>query len=228
MVNFIAQLKQFEVMEIQQLRKEFNQLLDKINEHSERFTDKDYFPSLEASVMLSKINKLQELAAVLKFAVELNEEEAGQKRRNFNQAQRELKVEKSTIEEPQATTEEEQIVLIDEVIKIEEEVLAVAEELKVEDKVENKDSSSSVSDKFSQTPIASLKDAFSLNDRYLFANELFNKDMNLFNEAIKVLDACENEVIAMGKLNEFGATYDWDLENEHLLSLQNKVQRRFL
>jgi hypothetical protein len=85
-----------------------------------------------------------------------------------------------------------------------------------------------VSDKFSQTPIASLKDAFSLNDRYLFANELFNKDMNLFNEAIKVLDACENEVIAMGKLNEFGATYDWDLENDHLLSLQNKVQRRFL
>jgi DNA mismatch repair ATPase MutS len=216
-------------MEIQQLRKEFNQLLDKINQHSERFTDEDHFPSLEASVMLSKINKLQELAAVLKFAIELNEEEAGQKRRNYQQAQRELKTE-AVIEEIVEATEEEQIILIDEVIEIEEEVLAVVEEIKndVEVEEEQQELKSSVSDKFSQTPISSLKDAFSLNDRYLFANELFNKDMNLFNEAIKTLDACENEVIAMGKLNEFGATYDWDLENEHLLSLQNKVQRRFL
>jgi hypothetical protein len=215
-------------MEIQQLRKEFNQLLEKINQHSERFTDKEYVPSLEASVILSKINKLQEIAAVLKFAIELNEDEAGQKRRNYNQEQRELKAEEMIVEAPQVKTEEEQIVLIDEAIEMEEEALAVAEELKVDVKVEKKDSSSSVSDKFSQTPISSLKDAFSLNDRYLFANELFNKDMNLFNDAIKTLDACENEVVAMGKLNEFGATYDWDLENEHLLSLQNKVQRRFL
>ena len=216
-------------MEIQQLRKEFNQLLDKINQHSDRFTDADHFPSLEASVMLSKINKLQELAAVLKFAIELNEEEAGQKRRNYQQAQRELKTEE-IVEEIIEAPEETQIDLIDEVIEIEEEVLAVVEEIKndVEIKEQNLDASASVSDKFSQTPIASLKDAFSLNDRYLFANELFNKDMNLFNEAIKVLDDCENEVIAMGKLNEFGATYNWDLENDHLLSLQNKVQRRFL
>ena len=216
-------------MEIQQLRKEFNQLLDKINQHSERFTDADHFPSLEASVMLSKINKLQELTAVLKFAIELNEEEAGKKRRDFQQAQRELKTEE-IVEEIVDAPEEKQIELIDEVIEIEEEVLAVVEEIKNDVEVEEKQQElkSSVSDKFSQTPIASLKDAFSLNDRYLFANELFNKDMNLFNEAIKVLDACENEVIAMGKLNELGATYDWDLENEHLLSLQNKVQRRFL
>lgn len=216
-------------MEIQQLRKEFNQLLDKINQHSERFTDADHFPSLEASVMLSKINKLQELTAVLKFAIELNEEEAGKKRRDFQQAQRELKTEE-IVEEIVDAPEEKQIELIDEVIEIEEEVLAVVEEIKndVEVEEEQQELKSSVSDKFFQTPIASLKDAFSLNDRYLFANELFNKDMNLFNEAIKALDACENEVIAMGKLNEFGATYDWDLENEHLLSLQNKVQRRFL
>jgi hypothetical protein len=169
------------------------------------------------------------LAAVLKFAIELNEEEAGQKRRNYQQAQRELKTEE-IVEEIVDVAEEKQIDLIDEIIEIEEEVLAVVEEIKNDVEVEEKQQElkSSVSDKFSQTPIASLKDAFSLNDRYLFANELFNKDMNLFNEAIKELDACENEVIAMGKLNEYGATYDWDLENEHLLSLQNKVQRRFL
>jgi hypothetical protein len=219
-------------MEIQELRKEFNQLLDKINQHSDRFTDKDYFPSLEASVMLSKINKLQELAAVLKFAIELNEEQASHKRRNYQQEQRELKKE-AIIEELIEAPEEVQIELIDEAIKIEEEkevipVQEAEESKKLEAKEVKENGQNSVSDKFSQTPIASLKDAFSLNDRYLFANELFNKDMTLFNEAIKTLDACENEVIAMGKLNEFGATYDWDLENEHLLMLQNKVQRRFL
>ena len=219
-------------MEIQELRKEFNQLLDKINQHSDRFTDKDYFPSLEASVMLSKINKLQELAAVLKFAIELNEEQASHKRRNYQQEQRELKKE-ALIEELIEAPEEVQIDLIDEAIKIEEEkevipVQEAEESKKLEAKEVKENGQNSVSDKFSQTPIASLKDAFSLNDRYLFANELFNKDMTLFNEAIKTLDACENEVIAMGKLNEFGATYDWDLENEHLLMLQNKVQRRFL
>lgn len=219
-------------MEIQELRKEFNQLLDKINQHSDRFTDKDYFPSLEASVMLSKINKLQELAAVLKFAIELNEEQASHKRRNYQQEQRELKKE-AIIEELIEAPKEVQIELIDEAIKIEEEkevipVQEAEEAKKLEAKEVKENGQNSVSDKFSQTPIASLKDAFSLNDRYLFANELFNKDMTLFNDAIKTLDACENEVIAMGKLNEFGATYDWDLENEHLLMLQNKVQRRFL
>src|SRR3989338_7362486 len=120
-------------MEIEQLRKEFNLVLANITEHSERFTGSDHLPALEVSVMMSKINKLQEIAAILKHTIHTKEE----KRRSFH------KVEPSIVSEIKSSTT----------------------------------SKSSISDKFLHTPIASLKDAFSLNDRYLFANELFKKDM---------------------------------------------------
>lgn len=209
-------------MEIQQLRKEFNQLLDKINKHSELFTDKEHFPSLEASVMLSKINKLQEIAAVLKYTVELKEDEINTKRKNFQQEQKQsIKVDEVEPEQPKVE-EVIQPVMQEEPIKVEDKKEVVIE------KTQENSPSSSIGDKFSQTPISSLKDAFTLNDRYLFANELFNKDMNLFNEAIKSLDSCENDEAALALLKEFGIKYNWHLENEQFLSLQNKVERRFL
>ncbi len=213
-------------MEIQQLRKEFNQQLEKINQQSERFTEQSHLPSLEASVILSKITKLQEIAAVLKYTIEQNEDKTNQKRRDYQQAvRREDAKEEPILEEKEENDEiaEPKEGIIESTTIINEEVIAIDEKEKGED-----NSASSIGDKLSESPIVSLKDAFSLNDRYLFANELFNKDMTLFNEAIKVLDAAENEILAMDKLRELGISLNWDLEDENLISLQNMVQRRFL
>lgn len=214
-------------MEIQQLRKEFNQLLDKINQQSERFTDEAHLPSLEVSVMMSKINKLQEVTAVLKYATEHMEGRANQKRKIFDAQLNEDRLEASNAikKEQEEQKAAEEIVLDEPEIEaaIPEKLVPVQELPKTEKKPE-----SSLGDKFLETPIASLKDAFSLNDRYLFANELFKKDMALFNEMITKLDNCNNIEEAMLIVEKASSALNWDLESENVLSLHNKVQRRFI
>ncbi len=207
-------------MEIEQLRKEINQVLANITEHSERFTGKDYLPALEISVLMSKINKLQELAAVLKYKIQQKEE--GRRA--------------SSKTEQRATKEEPIPVVVEELIEVNPEPISEPQpeiteptiEVKEEIKPATKTTKSSVSDKFLHTPLALLKDAFSLNDRYLFANELFKKDMALFNDTVKNIDACNSLIEAQEILTKSKAALNWDNENERVISFYNLVERRFL
>lgn len=213
-------------MEIQQLRKEFNELLAKINQHSERFTCEDHLPSLEVSVLISKVQKLQEVAIVLKYSIEQKEEKLIQ-RRNLQSTSNEIEKEILTVKE-EVVVEEQPEEIIEGKVELKEEKAPkneVVTEVK-EPVVET--AKNSVGDKFLQTPIASLKDAFSLNDRYLLANELFEKDMALFNNLIKSLDECNSLQEAMNIFEKTYSELSWDEENEYVQSLQNKVQRRFM
>lgn len=201
-------------MEIEQLRKEFNQVLANIYEHSERFTGSDHLPALEVSVMMSKINKLQEIAAILKHTIHSKEE----KRRSFH------KIEPTIVADikNQAIVEETEIIIEKSI-----DVSIVTQETITEVKPEST-SKTSISDKFSHSPITSLKDAFSLNDRYLFANELFKKDMALFNETVKAIDSCKNLIEAQEVLHQSKTTLNWDAENERVITFYEMVKRRFL
>lgn len=218
-------------MEIEQLRKEINQILANITEHSERFTGKEYLPSLEVSVLMSKINKLQELSAVLKYKIQQKEEN----RRSSNKQPQAVEIKEPTpiIEktpEPviEDTLEQELKAENEQVIEPVVEPQPVAQEIKIEKASPTKTTKSSVSDKFLHTPISSLKDAFSLNDRYLFANELFKKDMALFNDTVKSIDSCSSLIEAQEILTKSNATLNWDTENERVISFYQLVERRFL
>ncbi|MCB0379890.1 MAG: hypothetical protein KDD24_01455 [Flavobacteriales bacterium] len=214
-------------MEIEQLRKEINQILANITEHSERFTGKEYLPSLEVSVLMSKINKLQELSAVLKYKIQQKEEN----RRSSNKQPQAVEIKEPTpiIEKtPEPVIED----TLEQELKAETEQVVesrpVAQEIKIEKTSPTKTTKSSVSDKFLHTPISSLKDAFSLNDRYLFANELFKKDMALFNDTVKAIDSCSSLIEAQEILTKTNATLNWDTENERVISFYQLVERRFL
>lgn len=218
-------------MEIEQLRKEINQILANITEHSERFTGKEYLPSLEVSVLMSKINKLQELSAVLKYKIQQKEEN----RRSSNKQPQTVEIKEPTpiIEKTPApvieeTLEQEVKAETEQVIEQAAELQPVAQEIKIEKASPTKTTKSSVSDKFLHTPIPSLKDAFSLNDRYLFANELFKKDMALFNDTVKAIDSCSSLIEAQEILTKTNATLNWDTENERVISFYQLVERRFL
>lgn len=218
-------------MEIEQLRKEFNQVLANIAEHSERFTNRDHLPALEVSVMMSKINKLQEIAAILKHTIHSKEE----KRRSFQKADSKINIENTarTGTDKQLSEDVKQIKAVEDELIVEKSVEIVVEtkESITEKQTESKSTSTiktSISDKFLHTPIASLKDAFSLNDRYLFANELFKKDMALFNETVKTIDSCKNLIEAQEVLHQSKTTLNWDAENERVISFYQLVERRFL
>lgn len=204
-------------MEIEQLRKEFNQLLANINEHSERFTHHEHLPALEVSVMMSKIGKLLEVATILKHTVKELEEN----KKLINRV--EERIELPTQNTPVEIKEEEQN---------ETPIVEVAQPEPIQPKIEKAASTtaekSSIGEKLSHSPIASLKDAFSLNDRYLFANELFKKDMSLFTETVKTIDACNNLISAQEILNQSKTNLNWDTENERVISFYQLVERRFL
>lgn len=216
-------------MEIEQLRKEFNQVLANIAEHFEHFTEYDHVPALEISVLMSKINKLQEIAAILKYKIQLNEEQRGSSPKFENNViTAETGVEKiEVIEEiiPQPTIEVAPVIEEKIATPVVEEIIIETPKAAAKE-TENK--KTSVSDKFLHTPIASLKDAFSLNDRYLFANELFKKDMALFNETVKSIDSCGSLLDAHEILRQSNIQFSWDAENERVIRFYQLVERRFL
>jgi hypothetical protein len=78
-------------------------------------------------------------------------------------------------------------------------------------------------DEVAEPQIARLVDAFSLNDRYLYANELFNKDMSAFNSLVKAIDNCTSFDAAQ----KLYVSFDWEIDNAHVLSFTNLVDRRF-
>jgi phage terminase small subunit len=235
-------------MEIEQLRKELNDLLDNVVEHSSNYSGNRQIPSLEISYVLTKINKMQETLIILKHLLKEEERQIKKdKQKEIQQSQenvvKEVKVEVTyqteSIEEEKIPDVEETPIdraeEIKEVIKeqVEEEIVTTinetTEEIKdFEGPITQTESSTKLKANMEHLPIAKLVDAFSLNDRYLYANELFDKDMAAFNEAVKNIDACANFDEAQRILMENGTQRNWDVEDKHVLSFTNLVERRFL
>lgn len=197
-------------MEIEQLRQEINELLENIVKHSNGYSEKEHLIALDVNFIQKKVNKLQESLTILKYLLEAKHIERGEGKKEIIQEPVAIdKIVESTVSE---SFVEEKIV--------EESVL---EEVSEEIKEPTIDVETSKIENIEQLPIAKLADGLTLNDRYLYANELFNKDMTAFNDLIKAIDECAN-------LDEAVALYmgmDWELDNEHVASFTNLVERRF-
>ncbi|NCP46077.1 MAG: hypothetical protein GW818_06570 [Flavobacteriales bacterium] len=215
-------------MEIHRIRKELNQLLQNIVNHSESFPENRPIPSLEVSAVISKVNKMQERLVVLKYLLEAQENhqkialsqdqhssqkdelvEPENKVLETNTIEKVTKLELPAIETPQETQQEE---------KTEEKTTTVVEDTKTNQEIVQK---------LSRTPIKSLKEVFSLNDRYLYANELFDKKMEAFNNLIKNIDESNNIDEALKKLNTAKTQYNWDEENSFYMEFIILLERRF-
>lgn len=86
----------------------------------------------------------------------------------------------------------------------------------------------SVVDQLQKQPIADLTTAIGLNERYLYANELFGGNMELFRDALRVLNSKGRLQDALDCLeNELGAAHQWSSEHDLVHSLRRLVERRF-
>lgn len=198
-------------MEIEQLRKELNHLLENVIEYSQDLSEQAHIPSLEISVVLSKVNKMQERLIVLRHLLQEQENKRIQERKRQN-----------VISKPETIAEE----LIEKEIPLVVANEEVKEEMTAEKEPEEQ--GLQTEEKAQSGSIKRVTDAFSLNDRYLYANELFNKDMSAFNECIKEVENCLsideiNQLIASTK-----AKLNWDEENEHFISFTETIGRKFL
>jgi hypothetical protein len=201
-------------MEIGHIRKELTELLDNIVEHSRKYAEDRTIPSLEVSMVLTKINRLHERMAVLKYLLEEQENEAKHQR----QLERALKT-KALIEEVEpvkvAAPKPEIPIVQEEAIKVEHEIDDEIEESTTEE--------GEAAEEADQPKFASLFNALTLNDRYLFANELFKKDMSAFNELVKAIDTCSS----FEEAQQLYFSLDWEIDNEHVISFTSLVERRF-
>ena len=84
-----------------------------------------------------------------------------------------------------------------------------------------------VADKLSRQPIKDLKSAIGLNQKFLFMNDLFEGENELFNNAINKINSFNSlpEAIAFIDSNLSSA---WDKENSSVLNFMDLVERRFM
>ncbi|MGB0887774.1 MAG: hypothetical protein ACPGSL_06605 [Vicingaceae bacterium] len=193
-------------MEIDIIRKELSNLLEKFIDTSNKYNNQNTINVEDFNTFLDKINQIQEKMIVLKYLLEQQEQKDLTKHdEEISSPEKEvINVKLNVPEIKPAENIKEEIVEPEKEVVIKENITAT----------ENNES----------TPITKLTDTLTLNDRYLFANELFNKDMSAFNNLVKAIDAC----VTFNEAQNLYIGLDWEIENEHVLSFTNLVEQRFL
>jgi hypothetical protein len=79
-------------------------------------------------------------------------------------------------------------------------------------------------------PIENLKAAIGVNEKFLFVNELFNGDLQAYNDAVQKLNAYPSIHEAFEFLNNLTNQYTWDGQRsaDTIEKFANLVQRRYM
>ncbi|GAB4221707.1 MAG: hypothetical protein Kow0075_17450 [Salibacteraceae bacterium] len=83
-------------------------------------------------------------------------------------------------------------------------------------------------EKMSHNRLQDLREGMGINDRFLFANELFDGDISALNRAINELNHIETPELANRLIHEqLAIEYSWDFEDETVKSFISLVERKF-
>ncbi len=86
----------------------------------------------------------------------------------------------------------------------------------------------SIGEKLGKKPLIDLKKSIGINEKFLFVNELFDGNLQEYNECIDVLNQAASKESAMELLDQnFIQKYNWDSENEARVLLSELVSRRY-
>lgn len=218
-------------MNVEDLRKELTELINNIKDHSDRLSSWDHLPALEISVILAKINRLYERMVILR--AKLEEEEIERKAANAAYEKKQAKIQAETVSsEPQPEVKEQTVP--EEKPETTEDTPEVAEGVSEshgkseESEKTTEQEIDDVASKLENQPINTLEAAIGLNERYLYSNELFDQNMQAFNESIKKLDNCDGLKEANEFLTQLFKHYNWDKKNLYVKGFIRLVERRFL
>lgn len=217
-------------MDKNRIRKEIAELINSIKQHSDDIGDKKHIPQLELELILKKIAALYEKSIVF----------------NYLNSQNTIENEIAKLIEPKVNIEEKIMVEIskaeekgkEEIVnvappveepKIEEpkveEVKPVVEEVKPIEPVQIEKPKTVVN--IQKPSISDIKTAIGINDRFQFANDLFQGNMQEYDIAIQQLNSSENLDSAMVYLGSLQKLYNWDEENATMIRLRELVERRY-
>ena len=115
--------------------------------------------------------------------------------------------------------------------KLEEAVKAKPrQEKKVEkpaDRIGGKEEKPVVINKIQKPAIQDLTKAIGLNDKFVFANDLFEGNMQEYSIAIQQLNGAGTLESAMDYFSNSQQLYEWDMEKETVKQLIDLVDRRY-
>ncbi|HMT29628.1 MAG TPA: hypothetical protein PKD91_10145 [Bacteroidia bacterium] len=96
------------------------------------------------------------------------------------------------------------------------------------DKISSQREDKSIGEKLQNDPVSDLKKSIGINEKFAFINELFDGDLNSYNEAIEMLNSSANHTSAVGILEQnLSVKYNWNGESDSFLRLRNLIDRRF-
>ncbi|MCG8307329.1 MAG: hypothetical protein MI975_08045 [Cytophagales bacterium] len=77
-------------------------------------------------------------------------------------------------------------------------------------------------------PLDGIKKSITINQRFMFENDLFNGDKSEFEMVINYLDNCKTNQEAMEFINEnYAEKKNWDMEKEEVIEFLEVIKRRF-
>ncbi len=85
----------------------------------------------------------------------------------------------------------------------------------------------SIAERMEQSPISDLRAAIGINEKFLFINELFKGNLNLYNKTIDELNAFETINGAFTYLVETKVQYQWDENTAAFAKLKALIERKF-
>lgn len=86
----------------------------------------------------------------------------------------------------------------------------------------------SVANRLQQKPLADIRAAIGINEKFLFINELFNGNLNDYNQAIQALNTAQNLARGLEIFEAYRSRYTWNPKLASFLKLRDLVERRYL
>lgn len=204
------------------IRKEIAALINSIKEHSDNIGDNKHIPQLELELILHKIEKLYQKSIVFN---------------HLNSNGDNAISSKPIVETPKVEAKQEVVkpVVSEKPIDLfGSEIPPVTEKPKQEKKVEKpagrtggKEEKPVVVNKIQKPSIQDLTKAIGLNDKFVFANDLFEGNMQEYNIAIQQLNGAGSLESAMDYFSNLQQLYEWDMEKETVKQLIDLVDRRY-
>lgn len=97
------------------------------------------------------------------------------------------------------------------------------------DKISHTKEDKSLAGKLQKNPIADLKKAIGINQKFAFINELFDGDSNSYNTAIDKINSFTEHQQAVSFIEtELVPVYGWTPDGESYVQLQELISRRFI
>ena len=226
-------------MDKKQLIEHIILLIDNIKVQSKMINENEIMAQAEAETMLRNAGQLYEKAVIFNYLNSIRGEretkefdeipetiKSVQEETIIEQASEAIEEQKETSETLETVQEPKSVEVTPEVLDLFGDEISASEKQKTEKEKEIKEEAKP-KEKTTQPPISDIKSSIGINDKFQFANELFQENMGEYTTAINQFNSAENLESALVYFESLQKLYRWDSENETVIRLLDIVHRRF-